>query len=121
EAVPIEQGTIVDLRRRVIAGIEPVKTGAQVAAWDWGDGALTVRGADGLVNTFALRTGVAAAAARKRRADTRRRAERNSNWLVDPWGIGNSRGAKPRRAARPSKQRKRRRKKKKTLFDLIFQ
>ncbi|MEL6423377.1 MAG: tetratricopeptide repeat protein [Pseudomonadota bacterium] len=116
--LPVEQAVVVDLRKRTVLGIEPVRTGDKVAAWNWEAGNLSVRGADGLVSTYAVgrsAAAIAAARARTRRAKTRQR----SQWLEDPWGIGTGRVSQPRKAKR--KNRRPRRRKKKSLFDLLFQ
>jgi len=113
--VAIEQAAIVDLKARAVQGIEPVKVGDQAALWRWEDGALTVRGTDGLVNMFALRRPIVA----KKR--TRRKTARQSDWLADPWGIQGNRASNRPATKRRSKRRSRKRRKKKSLFDLIFQ
>ncbi len=112
----IEQAAIVDLNARVVQGLEPVRIGDKAALWSWEDGTLTVRGIDGLVNTFGLRRAIA-----QRKKPSSRRQARQSDWLADPWGINGTRTRPRTQKRRTNRRQQRRRKKKKSLFDLIFQ
>lgn len=115
-AVTVEQAAIVDLNARVVQGLEPVRIGDKAALWNWEKGTLTVRGVDGLVNTFGLRRAIA-----RRKTTTRRRQARKSDWLADPWGIQGESTRTRAQKRRTKRRAPKRRKKKKTLFDLIFQ
>lgn len=117
KATAIEQAAIVDLKLRRVHGLEPVRVGKAAAVWNWDAGAVSVKGTDGLVNTYNLRR--AAVASRPKRRT--RRAEQKSDWLADPWGIQGTRSGTRAQKRRSKRRSPSRRKKKKSLFDLIFQ
>ncbi len=131
----VESAAILDLNNGSVIGMPVTKLGTRTASYAWTDNRLTVTGADGLVETVALRgkietkeTGrdVAASAAAPRRADggsggsssAQAKSSQGSAPAWSPWnqnGAGGAAAPSPREASARPPQRK-----PKTLFELLF-
>ena len=108
--VKVAYAAIVDLKSAKVVGIEPVRYGTKLAAWNWReDGRLSVQGRDGVSSELQLRQ-----VALKRRSP-------NYGGGTTVWSPnGNTVYGGPRAKPRRKVAKKRRRKKKKNLFNLIF-
>ncbi len=104
---PIEQVSIIDLRKQKVLSIEPYRWGKKIAKWEWGDYDLVVRDREGIENKIALRA-----------PPVRRRAPAGANkddWLFgnDGFWLSSQNKSKKKRKVRVRK------KKKKSLFGIF--
>lgn len=122
----VENAVIVDVTSATVVGVVVSKLGRLEAKWSWDDGALTVTGADGLVEEIRLknrskedRESVAAASAPIRRTSASSSdagSSQKSNGSVPswaPWAQNNSSSSSGPRESRAKP-------KPKSIFDMLF-
>ena len=108
----IECAAVVDLANMVVIGMPVTKLRSNVAAFDWGDNRLSVTGADGLVETIALRQRQDASEAQNAAAKEAGKDRRNDGGTASRGQGTSQREASVRHNPQPRKT--------KTLFDLLF-
>ena len=105
----IEYAAIVDLWRKKVVSLEPLRQGDKTSTWNWGAGTLTIASVDGLKSEFVLRK-------IKRRPTVARAPQRPRNS-----GFGDGSWRNPWENSRPQRRsRPRRRVRERSLFDLFF-
>lgn len=108
---PIEQVSIISIRKQTVLSIEPFRWGKKVAVWEWGDYDLIVKDPDGIENRIALKTPP------KR---IRRKVAKQSDWMWSTDGLWISSPQKQTgNRGKRKKSRKKRRKKKKSIFGIF--
>ena len=127
---PVESMAIVDLARMTVIGMPIAKLHGKLANLNWTDTGVVITGADGLVETVALKDvardldkdavdprdrDVATSATRRPDQGSASRSDGPTGW-TPPWNQGGYRERDNQREAARRQQQK----KPKTLFDLIF-